>query len=254
MIKTININDEELSKIKNYFFTENSYESTTHPYEFKGQKEVIKLFKSHINLQNKIKKINLIKERAKDLDFLVTADFFVENNGKIIGYGMPYIKGKPIDFARGTDKKQNIMYLKQLSEKLKKLHELNIIAADFNHNHIIQPDGQIKLIDHDNFKIDNLDMDSKNEFVKNYISKTDSFDKKFDDYFLNLYTISVITNINTLSLLKRNSYTFDRWPKDNEICSIIKNTLDLDENYNEDLIVDKINDKKDFKKLRKRLF
>ena len=254
MIKSINFTDDELSNIKKWIYSEDCYESSTHPYTIDGEKKVIKLFKSKIDIENKIKKINLIKERTKDIDFVITADFFVKNNDKIIGYGMPYIKGKLIDYAKGSSKKQNIMYLKQLSEQLKKLHKLNIIAADFNHNHIIQENGEIKLIDHDNFKIDNLDIDSKNNFVKNYIKKTGKFDDKFDDYFLNLFTISIITHINTLSLLNYNSFLFNKWPKDNEICSIIKKTLDLEDNYDEDLIVDKTNNKKDLKKLRKRLF
>ena len=193
-------------------------------------------------------------ERTKDIDFVVTADFFVKNNDKIIGYGMPYIKGKKMPYSNGLNKKKNIMYLKQLSEHLKKLHDLGIIVADFDHNYLIQEDGNLKLIDHDNFSIDNLDIDSKNNFVLNYIRKMGKFDKKFDDYFLNLFTISMLYNKEILYLFNTGSRSFKEWPKDDEICHIIKNTLDLTNTYNEDLIVDKINDKKDLKKLRKRLF
>ena len=254
MIKSINFTNEELSKLKEWIYSEDCYESTTHPYVLDGEKKVIKLFKPHVDLENKIKKINLIKNRTKNLNFVVTADFFVENNNKIIGYGMPYIKGTKMDYVKGSNLKKNIFYLKQISEELKKLHDLNIIVADFDHNYIIKPNDEINLIDHDNFAIDDFEIDSKNNFVTKYIKKTGKLDKKFDDYFLNLFTISIFTGRNILSVFHSNSYTFNKWPKDDEICEIMTKTLDLDYPYNEDLIIDKIKSKNDLKKLRKRLF
>ena len=254
MIKSIDFSDSEIKKIKEWIFTTDCYESTPHPYTIDGEKKVLKLFKTKnpcINIENKVKKINLLKERTKGLDFVVTADFFVKNNGKIIGYGMPFVKGEKFNYSRGTNKKKNIIYLKQISSYLKQLHDLNIVVGDLEDNFIIQENGIIKLIDHDNYQIDNLEIDPRNRCIKEYIEKTKSFDKRFDNYFLNLLTMSVLSNISTLYI---RPYNFSSWPKDAEICDIIENTLVLNDEYNEDIIVDKINDKKDFKKLRKRLF
>lgn len=252
MIKSIDFSDSEIEKIKERIFTIDCYESTPHPYTLGGEKKVIKLFKQKnpcINIENKIKKINLIKERLKGIDFVITADFFVKNNGKIIGYGMPFIEGKEFSYVIGSNKKRNIMYLKQISEYLKKLHELNIVVGDLENNFIIQKDDTIKLLDHDNYQIDDLEIDPKNMCIQNYIERTKSFDERFDNYFLNLLTMATLSNICATHI---RPYTFNSWPKDNEICNIIKNTLNLGISYDEDLIVDKINDKKDLKKLRKR--
>ena len=252
MVKILNFSDNDLMQIMRHVCNNNGYESTTHFYELDGEKKIIKLFKPDIDIDNKIKKMNLIKERTKKIDFLVTADFYVKNGNCIIGYGMPYICGKEYDYSIGTNKKENILILKQLATKLRVLHNLGIVYSDSSHNFLIQDDGEIKLIDHDNVKIDNLDVDSKTIILKKYVEKTKTFDKRFDNYELNLLTLSTLSSINFLHLSLGGYRAFKMKLKDDEINNIIFNTFNLDGQYNEDLIVDKINNKKDFKKIRHR--
>lgn len=265
MIETINFNNDELNDIKKYIFTKDCYESTTHPYVLNGEKKVIKIFKPDIldviDINKKIKKIKLIKERTEGLDFITTADFFVKNNDRVIGYGMPYIKGKEINYSSGTKAKTNIPILKQLREKLKILHSLNIVYADFNHNFLIKEDGKIVLIDSDNIKIDNLDIDIKDNILKKYLKRVETLDSKYDDYMLNLFTIGVLSHITPYTLTRFGANKFDKWPEDKELENIVYNTLDFTSEYsaktdrpneyNEKLIVDLINDKKDYKKIRR---
>ena len=204
MVEIVDFNHSQMSELKKNYLINNSYESTTHLYSMDGTKKVIKIFKSQIDIENKVKKIHLIKDRTKNLDFIVTAEFLIKYNNRIIGYGMPYIYGLEFDYSKGSKLSKNILYLKQLSNYLKALHNLNIVYADFPHNFLIKSNNDIVLIDHDNVAIDDLDVDSKNIFLKNYIEKTKTFDKRFDNYLLNLFTIAVINNTELTYLFHTN--------------------------------------------------
>ena len=87
-----------------------------------------------------------------------------------------------------------------------------------------------------------------------YESITKTFDYHFDNYTLNLFTLTILTTIQTDYLKLQYSanpkyFNF----KDHEINRIVKNTFSLKDTYKEDLIVNKINSKKDLKKVKAKL-
>ena len=126
---------------------------------------------------------------------------------------------------------------------------------DFYSNAITNKDGKIILIDHDNFAIDGLNVDQKNTFLYEHERHIKRFDKNFDYYMLNIYTICLLKNYATpyiYSIFKNNPFEFNF--KDNEINEIFNNTMNLGKKYNEELIIDKINSTKDLKKIKTRFF
>ena len=254
MLKKININNKDLEILYNIKF-KNSQESNTYFALYKNENKVIKLFKEDTNMENKIKKIILLKQRLKKINFVVTADAFITENDKIIGYMMPYIDGENVYTEKTLSKKEYIDYLKTMSKQLKQLHKLNIVLADFHSNTIIDNNNNLYFIDHDNFAIDNLPVDLKNFYLHQYEKDIKKFDKNFDYYLLNIYTISLFKKIHTPYIYysyNTNPRNFDF--KDKEIFDIFNNTMHLNKYYNEELIIDKIKNEKDLKKLRTRIF
>ncbi len=167
---------------------------------------------------------------------------------------MPKVNGKMfnlLDYSR----MECIQVLKDLSTKLKRLHKLGIVVADFHQNFMIDEYGEIKLIDIDNFAIDDLYVDVENIYLQKYREKVQHFDENFDNYLLNLFTLSCLTRTYCpylYDLFKNNPNKL--YFRDDEINNIIFNTFNLKKQYNEDLIIDKIKCKKDVKKIKRKLF
>lgn len=254
MLEKLNLCDDDLMNFKNFKIGYGK-ESNVYYYNDNGETKVIKIFNKNINCENKLKKISLIKERTKKYDFVVTADKLVYHNNNFIGYSMPEIKGNEFDILN-SNLYENITILKDLSKKLKILHELGIVCADFQHNMIIDKNGKVYLIDTDNFIIDNFNVDTKNTFLRDiYMPIVKRIDKNFDNYLLNLLTITTITKIDMKYLSSQYIITPHLFNfKDDKINEIVKNTLQLKKIYNEDLIIDHINSKKELKKIRRKLF
>lgn len=254
MIKIIDVNESELNSLKYYRIQKKSKESTVHPFCYNNENKIFKLFKKDINIDNKVTKMNLLNDRLKNINNVVTAETLIQYDGKIIGYTIPFIQGELFN-CLSFRKSKNILILKQISEKLKELHKLDIICADFINNIIVDENGIAHLIDYDNFAIDDLKVDTKNIYLQKYEEITDTIDYRFDYYLLNLFTLNILTKISTRYLEDQyieNPHYFNF--KNPEIRNIIKQTFKLNDIYNEDLIIDKIENKKDLKKIKRKIF
>lgn len=252
MLPEIKKTDENLTIHYDKKFPE-STECEAYFCEYDGIPKVIKIFKNESAIENKINKIKLLKERLIDVKEIVTADAIVYEENPI-GYIMPYIDGQNLYYTRSLNKMGTLEYYKELSRILKKLHELNIVAADFGKNILYTPDKKIIFIDHDNFSIDNYKIDAENIHLLKYKEKIKTIDEKFDNYLLNIYTVAEFKRIvaNAIYL------AYDQSPKkfrfrDQDITNIFKNTMNLGTSYNEELIIDKLNTKEDLKKIKTRI-
>lgn len=253
MITSINISNAELEKFTKHLFSEGN-ESKTYIFEINGEKKIVKIFKKTDNLPNKIKKINLLNERLKKCNFVVKPESILKNNGETIGYIMPKIDGEVFDYLNYS-KEECVYILKDLSKKLKRLHKLGIVAADFHRNLMIDTNGNLHLIDCDNFAIDNLYVDLENIYLKKYNESIKYFDKRFDNYLLNIFTISCITRIFCPFLYSEyRAKPLEIYSQNEEINAIISNTFNLNKQYNEELIIDKIFSKKHSKKIKLKNF
>ena len=253
MLKNIDINNDKLKISYTNKFDETA-ESNSYLALYKNETKVVKIFKNKDDIENKVKKIILLKERLKNNNSVVCADDFITLDNEIIGYIMPFIEGEN-NYSKILNKKNYIIYLKKMSKLIKDLHELNIVLADFHSNIITDKNNKLHFIDHDNFAIDNLPIDQKNIYLKAYEKNVDIFDKNFDYYLLNLYTIAALKKIclpYIYSYYQRNLHEFNF--KNEEITNIFFNTMNLNKVYNEELIIDKIQNTQDIKKLRIKYF
>lgn len=254
MIPTISKNDNNLNIKFDQKFIE-GVEANTYRATYKGNPAVAKFFINKSCINNKVDKIKLIKERTKNLDIVVTADAFIEENGSIVGYMMKYVKGiNMYEEHLSYRPKMLIWYLKELANILKELHKLNITAADFPHNTILS-ENKLYFIDHDNFVIDNYNIDKANRLVLKYIEKKGKIDQNLDAFLLNLYTFCVFRHYYLPYIFETydsNKKLFDF--RDEEITDLFKKTITLDESFNGEFIIDRINSVKDIKKIKSKIF
>ena len=253
-MRYIDVNEQELKKLIERRFEMETAEATVHPFFEQNEKKVFKLFKSEIDINNKTKKIIALSERLKNVDFVITAESIIRYKGKTIGYIMPYKDGKLFD-TLSFRKKDNITVLKDIADKLKTLHSLGIVCGDLIDNIIVDENKNVYFIDHDNFSIDDFKIDTKTRMLRNYLKKISTLDYRYDNYVLNLLTLSIITRIIPSYLELQYTIDYSRFCfRDEEINRIVDNTFNLSESYDEDLIVDKIETDKDLRKIRTRIF
>lgn len=250
----IEINDQQLEKITEYTLENETHESTIHPFYENKKKKMFKLFKDPTSIENKTKKIILLNERLKDNKSVIKAECIIKHKGKIIGYTMPFIPGNQFN-ALTFRRKKNLEVLRKISKELKELHNHNIICGDLINNIIVTKNGDPYFVDYDNFAIDNLGLDVKNIFLQDYEEVVKIFDYHYDYYELNLYTLSILSRISPKYLESQYRHqTYKLSFFDDEINKIVKKTFKLSSFYREDLIIDKINSKKDLIKIKPRLF
>lgn len=253
MLDKLNFSNADLEILRKRKLS-NGIESDIYLFNENGESKAVKIFKNNNTLNNKLKKIYLMNNRLKNCDYVVKAEKLVTYNNDIIGYSMPLVNGT--DFSMLNYKKcERINILKNLSNHLKRLHKLGIVCADFHRNFMVDENNNIFLIDYDNFAIDDLYVDIENIYLQRYKKNIKHFDKNFDDYLMNLYTISIITKIETAYLFwnyeeNRREFNF----KSQEINQIVENTFNLKKFYNEELIINQINSKKDLKKINRKIF
>ena len=143
-------------------------------------------------LENKRKKIEIIKDSSCFSDEVDILDLVYDKDGRFIGYTM---KIDSLTTAKDISKRKvKIDILKQLKDKVLKFNENNIYIGDFNHNNILICGDRIKLCDLDNFRIGNLDFDTKSLSQNTYLKKGGKIDN-IDNYCYNLFTICYLGNI-----------------------------------------------------------
>lgn len=253
-MKEISINDNNLDIRYNQKFEESNEADVYYGY-YEGKPIVFKKFKNNKDINNKVKKIKILKKRLNNVTNVITANALVYNQNNIIGYIMPFVYGTLLIDYPLQSKKKSIELLKQLASDIKKLHEYNIVLADYDNNTLLTPDKQLIFIDHDNFGVDDLVIDNENRLLKQYKKQVKCIDTHFDDYYMNLLTLAYLKKISFPYIdlyisIEKNNLIF----KDESINKIVQNTINLNSTYNEKLIIDQINNTHDLKKLKTKRF
>ena len=166
-------------------------------YNLNGEEVLLKLFKTtdEKELESKRKKIEIMSENKAINDEMGNIGNAVFD-GKIVGYFMPidveYVR--PIsEFDRRKDK---IVVLKRLKEKVEKLNENGVFIGDFDKNDILinYSKDNILLFNLDKCKIDDMDFDKKSKNIDRFNSKCKN-QENIDSYTLNLFTIELLERI-----------------------------------------------------------
>lgn len=179
---------------KNFNFKQrfSGYESNVFLYD---DNNLIKIFKTNNNeiLNNKYKKLEILSHLSTS-DVLPTALIYIDGNFK--GYKSVYRKNFYSINGFEQNKKIKNEILKDVLEKMNYYHSLNIYFGDIHQNNVLfnKETKEVILCDLDNFSINNLDFDKKNNYQELYL-KFSTSKEKMDLFIFNLLTISYMQNI-----------------------------------------------------------
>lgn len=216
-------------------------------YNLNGEEVLLKLFKTtdEKELESKRKKIEIMSENKAINDEMGNIGNAIFD-GKIVGYFMPidveYVR--PIsEFDRRKDK---IVVLKRLKEKVEKLNENGVFIGDFDKNDILinYSKDNILLFNLDKCKIDDMDFDKKSKNIDRFNSKCKN-QENIDSYTLNLFTIELLERIYPPYVV--NYLISNELPKylDTEKNrSIVREMTSLNDSYQKRYLIDDVRTKK----------
>lgn len=112
---------------------------------------------------NKETKIKMLKE-TKNNSIVKPIDLIYDENEKFIGYTMEMIQKNNLNIKdkinNSNSLKEKIEILKKQEEIMKTIHKDNMKIIDFNYSNFIYNKNEIKLIDSDNFYVENFPNDN----------------------------------------------------------------------------------------------
>ena len=149
-------------------------ESNTYIYNLNGKKVLLKLFTTdnEEKLESKRKKIEIMSENKAINDEMGNIGNAIFD-GKIIGYFMPFDMEYVRPISEYDKRKDKIVVLKRLKEKIEKLNENGVFIGDFDKNDILinYSKDNILLFNLDKCKIDGMDFDKKSENIDRFNEK-----------------------------------------------------------------------------------
>ena len=189
-------------------------------------------------LDNKHDKILLI-DNLKCLNDEIKIFDMVYNNNNFKGYTMEKVDGNLIDCF---EKKKNIIkYLKLIKEKIILLNSNNVYIGDFNNKNFLVSNNfeNIKLCDLDNFKIDNLDFDTKTKYMT-YFEKYCKNLEYIDSYCFNIFTILMLCRYNSVDPYTLDKFKLNYMLNSKENKKIIESMNYLDDTYEPKYLIDNL--------------
>lgn len=188
-------------------------ESDVYLYKDKNGYDVaLKIFKRKIKVykNGKMKYIDFDEKMQKNIQEklqLLDRDICMYDEPKLfdlmydeylgfVGYTMEYMDLPSLDDMTGKFGRKKIELLTKLKNKIEEFNRNGVYIGDFTrgNNFLIDNNGEIRLIDVDNFNVHGLNFDLTNGHMDCYFNRNDSV-KNIDNYCFNMYTISFYTRV-----------------------------------------------------------
>lgn len=224
-------------------------ESVIYYYDENGKIVLLKKFNDEIRLSNKTIRIDdkTLHNKEKKIEFISSSPLFkdevtiidkVYENGKFKAYTLEKSKLNEIDCF--ISKKNKIKILKLLRKKIEMFNSNGIYLGDIQTRNILasKDASEIQLCDLDNFKIDNLDFDTKSLFI-NEFNRCCINEDLVDCYVFNLFTICLFTKVFSpyiFDYLKNNNLPSILNTKENR--DILDSIIHLDNSYKKRYLID----------------
>jgi hypothetical protein len=150
-------------------------------------------------MENKIGKIERLSEKTLD-DFALPKDAIYNSNGELKGYSMKYYKSESdmqdYMLSNNYSLDQKIEKLKKLEKLIKNAHEQGITLVDTHFWNFLLVDDEIKIVDTDNYKVDNYKHDIEPAYFCRYFRDKISFitDSDIDKFTFGIHIINLLSN------------------------------------------------------------
>lgn len=171
-------------------------------YEYKGK--IVKVFKPHIDLSAKERKVNALVKMALSKAVVKPVDSVTDNNGRFIGYCMEKVTGeefkrlsnKKFVTANNIDTKFVLSLLVKVKAVLDEVHKKNIYVGDLNDQNILfDMSGNIYMIDCDSWTVGKDKCSVAMDLFKDTKLKADNFNADTDSYAFSILAWKCLTRI-----------------------------------------------------------
>lgn len=158
-------------------------------YEHNGK--IIKVFKSHVDLSAKIRKINILMKANLPKEVITPIESVTDNAGRFIGYVMQKVAGEEFKrlsnrkfvTANSIDTKFVLSLLVKLKSILQEIHRQDIYVGDLNDQNILfDMSGNVYFIDCDSWSVGSDRCSVVMDLFKDPKLVADEFNAKTDNY------------------------------------------------------------------------
>lgn len=152
-------------------------------------------------MENKIGKIERLSEKTLD-DFALPKDAIYNSNGELKGYTMKYYESESnmqeYMCSKNYSLDQKIEKLKKLETLIKNAHEQGITLVDTHFWNFLLVDDEIKIVDTDNYKVNNYKHDIEPPYFCRYFRDKISYmtDSDIDKFTFGIHIINLLSNGN----------------------------------------------------------
>ena len=171
-------------------------------YECNGK--IVKVFKPHIDLSAKERKVNALVKLALPKAVVTPIDSVTDNRGRFIGYYMDKVTGEEFKrlsnrkfvTANNIDTKFVLSLLVKVQSVLDEVHKKNIYVGDLNDQNILfDMSGNIYLIDCDSWTVGNDKCSVAMDLFKDPKLKADNFNADTDNYAFSVLAWKCLTRL-----------------------------------------------------------
>lgn len=171
-------------------------------YKYNGK--IVKVFKSHIDLFAKERKVNALVKLALPKAVVTPIDSVTDNSGRFIGYYMDKVTGEEFKrlsnrkfvTANNIDTKFVLSLLVKLKVVLDEVHKKNIYVGDLNDQNVLfDMSGNVYLIDCDSWTVGNDKCSVAMDLFKDPKLQADNFNADTDNYAFSVLAWKSLTRI-----------------------------------------------------------
>lgn len=171
-------------------------------YEYNGK--IIKVFKPHIDLQAKERKVNALTKTTLPKEVITPIEAVADNKGRFIGYAMEKVTGEEFKrlsnrkfvTANNIDTKFILSLLVKVKSVLQEIHKQNIYVGDLNDQNILfDMSGNIWFIDCDSWTVGGDKCTVAMDLFKDPKLKADDFNADTDNYAFSILAWKCLTRI-----------------------------------------------------------
>lgn len=213
-VKKISVNNIKVEQEKFDFGDESSI------YKLQGRKRLYKEWfirknndeKSHKIISNKVNKLEILETKKDLFKYMVKPKELVIDSNYYTGYIMDCYDGEKLE--RYLNYKDTVILLKKIKEALLELEKNGVMYFDLNRSNILykkeNEELDFRIIDIDNSKVEDRDMDFLPPFIRKYKLKGGNLDKNALIYAYNHLTVTLLSRFD--SRLTQNPYigTYNR--------------------------------------------
>lgn len=171
-------------------------------YEHNGM--IIKVFKSHIDLSAKERKVNALMKLTLPDAVITPIETVLDNKNRFIGYAMEKVTGEEFKrlsnrkfvTANNIDTKFVLSLLVKVKTVLQEIHKQNIYIGDLNDKNILfDLSGNIYFIDCDSWSVGNDKCTVAMDLFKDSKLKSDEFNADTDNYAFSILAWKCLTRV-----------------------------------------------------------